>query len=69
MRDNGAPYDVFVVSYDSYKAEDTWFKSRRWCYIVLDEGHKIKNHKTQISTTLQGISSLYKLSGHLPMNP
>jgi SWI/SNF-related matrix-associated actin-dependent regulator of chromatin subfamily A member 5 len=55
-------YDLCVTTYESYVAEDSWFKSRRWTYCVLDEGHRIKNSETILAHKVQGIGSLYRLS-------
>lgn len=55
-------YDVCVTTYDIYSSEESWFKSRRWTYVVLDEGHKIKNSDTQIASKVQGLGALYRLS-------
>ena len=62
VRDGYITFDICVTTYEGYVAEDSWFKSRHWSYIVLDEGHKIKNANTNVASKLQGISSLYKLS-------
>ena len=63
-------FDICVTTYEAYVAEDTWFKSRRWTYCVLDEGHKIKNSETNIAHKVQGIGSLFRLGQspfvHLP---
>lgn len=55
-------FDLCVTTYEAYSAEDSWFKTRRWTYCVLDEGHRVKNADTHISGKLQGIGSLYRLS-------
>ncbi|KAI3603961.1 nucleosome remodeling complex atpase subunit [Moniliophthora roreri] len=54
-------YDLLVTTYDVFVAEDSWFKSRRWTYIVLDEGHKIKNSETNISHKLHSVGAVYRL--------
>jgi SWI/SNF-related matrix-associated actin-dependent regulator of chromatin subfamily A member 5 len=54
-------FDICVTTYEGFGAEEGWFKSRRWTYTVLDEGHKIKNSGTQIAHKVQGIGSLYRL--------
>ncbi|KAI8917041.1 SNF2 family N-terminal domain-containing protein [Powellomyces hirtus] len=53
--------DILVTSYEQYVSENHWFKTITWKYVVLDEGHKIKNEKTNVSTTLRGLSSQYRL--------
>lgn len=55
-------FDILITTYDQYVTEDSWFKSHRWCYVVLDEGHKIKNSETAVSQKLQGLNALYRLS-------
>lgn len=55
-------FDIMLTTYDSYVIEDGWFKSHRWSYCVLDEGHKIKNSETALSQKLQGLGSMYRLS-------
>ncbi|KAF1919564.1 SNF2 family N-terminal domain-containing protein [Ampelomyces quisqualis] len=55
-------YKIIVTTYDTFAAEQTWFKtSFVWRYVVLDEGHKIKSSVTQISTALRNISAEYRL--------
>ena len=61
VRDGDITFDICVTTYDSYVAEDSWFKTRRWTYVVLDEGHKIKNADTIVAHKLHGIGSLYRL--------
>lgn len=62
MRDETSAFDICVTTYDSFLAEDRWFKSRRWNYCVLDEGHKIRNSDTTIASKLQGIGASRRLS-------
>ncbi|OAG09684.1 uncharacterized protein CC84DRAFT_1137534 [Paraphaeosphaeria sporulosa] len=55
-------YKIIVTTYDTFKAEQSWFKhSFLWRYVVLDEGHMIKSNVTQISTALKRISSEHRL--------
>ena len=54
--------DIVVTTYDGFLAEQTWFKRVFvWNYVVLDEGHKIKNDMTLISKALQGLGAEYRL--------
>ncbi|KAE9971927.1 hypothetical protein EG328_005299 [Venturia inaequalis] len=56
------PFDIIVTTYEAYRAEVAWFKSAFvWRYLVLDEGHKIKNSETDVSKSLQGIKAEYRL--------
>ncbi|KAG6887770.1 hypothetical protein C0992_010819 [Termitomyces sp. T32_za158] len=54
-------FDIMLTTYETYVAEDQWFKNNRWTYCVLDEGHKIKNADTVLSQKVQGLGSLYRL--------
>ncbi|KAF2451200.1 hypothetical protein P171DRAFT_375186 [Karstenula rhodostoma CBS 690.94] len=55
-------YKIIVTTYDTFKAEQSWFKhSFLWRYVVLDEGHMIKSNVTQISTALKRVSSEHRL--------
>jgi SWI/SNF-related matrix-associated actin-dependent regulator of chromatin subfamily A member 5 len=60
LREND--FDILVTTYECYVCENSWLKSRRWTYCVLDEGHKVKNSDTNTAHSIQGISSLYRLS-------
>ncbi|KUJ06874.1 uncharacterized protein LY89DRAFT_602538 [Mollisia scopiformis] len=54
--------DLVVTTYDCFKAEQSWFKTAFvWRYIVLDEGHTVKNDASLISKSLQGIKAEYRL--------
>ncbi|KAI9679363.1 MAG: hypothetical protein M1817_005385 [Caeruleum heppii] len=60
-RQNSIP-DIVVTSYETFQAERFWFKKAFvWKYVVLDEGHKIKNDLSLISGALQGIQAEYRL--------
>jgi SWI/SNF-related matrix-associated actin-dependent regulator of chromatin subfamily A member 5 len=54
--------DIVVTTYDCFKAEQSWFNTAFvWRYIVLDEGHTVKNHESLISKSLQGLKAEYRL--------
>lgn len=55
-------YDVVVTTYEMIVSESYFFKNEcAWCYVVLDEGHKIKNDLSMISQELSRINSQYRL--------
>ncbi|CAH7667124.1 ISWI chromatin-remodeling complex ATPase ISW2 [Phakopsora pachyrhizi] len=56
-----AHYDLVICNYETYEAEVGWFQHRLWQYVVLDEGHKIKNHQSQISQSLMRLRSTNRL--------
>ncbi|KAK2627673.1 hypothetical protein QTJ16_002319 [Diplocarpon rosae] len=54
--------DLVVTTYDCFKAEQSWFKTAFvWRYVVLDEGHTVKNHASLTSKALHGIKAEYRL--------
>ncbi|KAF2204408.1 hypothetical protein GQ43DRAFT_409630 [Delitschia confertaspora ATCC 74209] len=56
------PFKIVVTTYETFQAEQSWFKHAFvWRYIVLDEGHKIKNSVTQISKALQTLNAEFRL--------
>ncbi|KAF2659144.1 hypothetical protein K491DRAFT_216268 [Lophiostoma macrostomum CBS 122681] len=61
--DRGAEsFKIVVTTYEAFQSEQSWFKhSFIWRYVVLDEGHRIKNNVTNISSCLKGISAEYRL--------
>ncbi|KAL9002490.1 MAG: hypothetical protein Q9188_004571 [Gyalolechia gomerana] len=59
---NEVGVDLVVTTYECFQAEQAWFKkSFIWNYLILDEGHKIKNEKSQISKALQALGAEYRL--------
>lgn len=60
--EGGQSYKIIVTTYETFQAEQNWFKhSFIWRYVVLDEGHKIKNNVTNISNALKSVSAEYRL--------
>ena len=60
--DDEAGVDLIITTYDSFKSEESWFKRAFvWSYVVLDEGHKIKNELSQVSKALQGLGAEFRL--------
>ena len=54
--------DLIVTTYEGFLAEQGWFKKAFvWSYVVLDEGHKIKNDLSLISKALQGLGAEFRL--------
>lgn len=54
--------DLVVTTYEGFQAEQVWFKRAFvWSYVILDEGHKIKNDLSLISKSLQGLGAEYRL--------
>jgi hypothetical protein len=41
-------YNVIIMSYETCRADIAWLEPTRWLYVILDEGHIIKNAKTKV---------------------
>lgn len=60
--ENEVGVDLVITTYECFQAEQAWFKrSFVWNYVILDEGHKIKNDKSQIAKALQALGAEYRL--------
>lgn len=60
-RSNTFP-DIFVTSYDTIMSYIVCFRRAFvWKYIVLDEGHRIKNSESKKAQILDKVSAEYKL--------
>jgi len=58
----GKAVQVVVTTYETFQAEQSWFKSSQiWRYVILDEGHRIKNDETIQATALQGLDAEHRL--------
>lgn len=57
-----SPVKLVVTTYETFVSDKNWFKSAFiWRYVVLDEGHKIKNDASHVSIALQGLTAEYRL--------
>jgi SWI/SNF-related matrix-associated actin-dependent regulator of chromatin subfamily A member 5 len=55
-------YDVIVTTYEMYVAENYFFKTRlAFSYVILDEGHRIKNHETILAKAIFSQNAQYRL--------
>lgn len=60
--EDNAGFDILITTYEIFLAEQSWFKhSFVWRYIILDEGHKIKNEKSNVSHALQSLKAEHRL--------
>lgn len=54
-------FDVVVASYDSVRADSTFFHDVNWCYCVLDEGHAIRNPKSRVCLAVKSVKAEHRL--------
>lgn len=52
---------LVVTSYDILANDLQYFESIRWNYVVLDEGHVIKNPKTRVARAVRSLSARHRL--------
>ncbi|GAB1191394.1 hypothetical protein APSETT444_000566 [Aspergillus pseudonomiae] len=53
--------DIVITSYETLTSDIKWFRKFVWNYVVLDEGHRIKNNQSHRAQTIQSIRAEYKL--------
>ncbi|KAF4121340.1 hypothetical protein GMORB2_2302 [Geosmithia morbida] len=61
MRDKLGQTDIVVTSYDVCRNDAEILEKHNWNYIVLDEGHLIKNPKAKISQAVKRLASNHRL--------
>lgn len=61
-RGGGSLPDILLTSYETLLSDVAWFRRVFvWRYVVLDEGHRIKNSKSKRALGLSKIRANYKL--------
>lgn len=55
-------FDIVVTTFEMLVAEVNFFKRKyMWTTIIVDEGHRLKNEKSQLSEKLKSIPALSKI--------
>ncbi|XP_076043200.1 histone acetyltransferase 1 isoform X2 [Oratosquilla oratoria] len=54
-------HNLIVASYDIVRNEIDFFSTIKWNYVVLDEGHIIKNGKTKLSRAIKQLIGNHRL--------
>ena len=57
----GDPANIVVTSYETVCNDLLFFKKTIWAYVVLDEGHRIKNSKSKRTQGIYKLRTDYKL--------
>ena len=52
-------FNVVITHYDLIMRDKTYLKKIHWYYVVVDEGHRLKNHESALARTL--VSGYYLL--------
>ena len=62
LTEEAQPVDLVITTYETFVTEQSWFKRAfAWRYVVTDEGHKLKNAKSNVSHALQTIRAEHRL--------
>ncbi|KAH6661114.1 hypothetical protein BKA67DRAFT_654254 [Truncatella angustata] len=59
--DQFATSDIVITSYEVCRNDTEYLEKQSWNYIVLDEGHLIKNPKAKISVAVKKLPSNHRL--------
>ncbi|EFA08205.1 TATA-binding protein-associated factor 172-like Protein [Tribolium castaneum] len=61
LRHKFKKHNLIVASYDIVRKDIAVFSNIKWNYIILDEGHVIKNGKTRTSMAIKNLVANYRL--------
>ncbi|KAG9012882.1 TATA-binding protein-associated factor mot1 [Tulasnella sp. 427] len=61
LLDSFSKYDVVITSYDVVRNDVTDLGKWDWHYCILDEGHVIKNPKTQLTKAVKAMKANHRL--------
>ena len=54
-------FNVLISTYEIVMAEASFLSKIPWQYLVVDEGHRLKNHTSKLSLVLKDFSAAHKL--------
>lgn len=52
---------IIITSYEMCMADEKIFRSRRWKFIIVDEGHRLKNMECKLIRTLKSFDTANRL--------
>ncbi|XP_050515682.1 TATA-binding protein-associated factor 172 isoform X1 [Diabrotica virgifera virgifera] len=61
LRHKFRKFNLIVASYDIVRKDISFFSGIKWNYIILDEGHVIKNGKTRTSVAIKALVANHRL--------
>lgn len=54
-------FDVVITSYEGVRLGQRELKRINWCYLIIDEAHKIRNEESVLSQTVRSLRTRHKL--------
>lgn len=61
LRSSFKKYNLMITSYDVIRKDLSFFSEKSWNYVVLDEGHVIKNSNTKVSRAIKSLKANHRL--------
>ncbi|KAJ7069038.1 P-loop containing nucleoside triphosphate hydrolase protein [Mycena belliarum] len=62
MRGADSAVDIVLTTYETIaSADNSWFKTRRFACVVLDEGHRIKNSDTELAARAASLGGIWRI--------
>jgi SWI/SNF-related matrix-associated actin-dependent regulator of chromatin subfamily A member 5 len=53
---------VVITTYEMLTSESNWFRRKFfWRVVIVDEGHRLKNEKSQLSEAIRKIPAFYRV--------
>ena len=54
-------FEVLITTYEMCLIEKSILKRIKWVYLIIDEGHRIKNEESSLSILLREFSTQFRL--------
>ena len=61
QRDEQRSWNVVVTTYEVCNKEKNALNKFAWCYLIIDEAHRLKNEASAFSTTIRTFETRYRL--------
>jgi len=62
LQPNQCPSQViFITNYEHLRIHASWFTSRRWDYVILDEGHRIRNPEAEVTRVCKQLNTVHRI--------
>lgn len=54
-------HDVAILSYEALRSDVAWAAAQQWDYVILDEGHVIRNPKSKLAQAVKRLQAQHRL--------
>jgi TATA-binding protein-associated factor len=54
-------HDVAIMSYEALRSDAAWAAAQQWDYVILDEGHVIRNPKSKLAAAVKRLAAQHRL--------